>query len=77
MSKQPLAADAIEQALESLEIKLAYQEDTIEMLNQTVIKQQDKITLLEHLLGKMSDKINSIPSSDLPANNEIELPPHY
>ena len=51
MSKQPLVADAIEQALESLEIKLAYQEDTIEMLNQTVIKQQDKITLLEHLLG--------------------------
>jgi len=72
-----MAENAIDKMLESLEIKLAYQEDTIEMLNQSVIKQQHKISAMEHLLGKMADKINSIPSSDLPTNDEIELPPHY
>jgi SlyX protein len=77
MSKQTMAVNTIEQALESLEIKLAYQEDTIEMLNQTVIQQQDKINNLQHLLGKMAEKINSMPSSESPASDEIELPPHY
>ncbi|MFT4655212.1 MAG: putative coiled-coil protein SlyX, partial [Patiriisocius sp.] len=56
MSKQAMTNESIEQALESLEVKLAYQEDTIEMLNQTVIQQQDKINSVVQLLGKLDEK---------------------
>lgn len=77
MSKQTTEQTSFEAALESLEIKLAFQEDTVEKLNQIVIEQQDKINILEHLLGKMADKINSLPSSGQETNDEVELPPHY
>ncbi|MFT5283066.1 MAG: SlyX protein [Yoonia sp.] len=77
MSKQAMTNESIEQALESLEVKLAYQEDTIEMLNQTVIQQQDKINSVVQLLGKLDEKIKSMPASDSPINDQEELPPHY
>ena len=77
MSKQAMTNESIEQALESLEVKLAYQEDTIEMLNQTVIQQQDKINSVVQLLGKLDEKINSMPASDSPINDQEELPPQH
>lgn len=42
MSEAATSTEVIEHAIESLQVKLAYQEDTIEMLNQTVIQQQKK-----------------------------------
>lgn len=64
-------------AIESLEIKTAYQEDTIESLNQTVIHQQEQIDMLQHQLKAVLNKINSLAEPDLPTNDQIELPPHY
>lgn len=67
----------LEHTLESLEIKLAYQEDTIESLNQTVIEQQKAIDLMAFKLEKMIEKVNSIPDSSSDSSNKVELPPHY
>ena len=67
----------VSSAIESLEIKLAYQEDTIESLNQTVIQQQEQIDILQHQLKVVLNKINSLSEPDLPTNDQIELPPHY
>ena len=77
MSTQSMSNELLEQAIESLEIKLAYQEDTLEMLNQTVISQQKKINALEELANKLADKIKSMPSPDAGINDATELPPHY
>jgi SlyX protein len=77
MVKQAVNDEFIEQAIESLQVKLAYQEDTIEMLNQTVISQQKKISAMEDMLSKMADKIKAMPASDAQINDGVELPPHY
>ena len=72
-----MSNEIFEQAIESLEIKLAYHEDTLEMVNQTVISQQKKINALEDLVNKLADKIKSMPSPDASINDTVELPPHY
>lgn len=63
--------------IESLEVKLAYQEDTIEMLNQTVIQQQNRLKNIEQLLEKITEKLKSMPASESQINDQVELPPHY
>lgn len=68
---------SFQQALETLEVKVAYQEDTIESLNQTVINQQEKITELELTVGKLIEKVKAMPSADMQINDGVELPPHY
>ncbi|MGB3724435.1 MAG: SlyX family protein [Glaciecola sp.] len=67
----------ITNALEGLEIKVAYQEDTIDMLNQTVIKQQNQIDVLQRTLDALIDKLKSSQEPDSQINDQIELPPHY
>lgn len=67
----------LEHTLESLEIKLAYQEDTIESLNQTVIDQQKTIDLMTFKLEKIIEKVNSIQNSSSDSSDKVELPPHY
>jgi SlyX protein len=60
-----------------LEIKLAYQEDTIESLNQTVIAQQVKISQLEKTMSLVIEKMQSSATPEGVSSNQIELPPHY
>jgi SlyX protein len=67
----------IKQEIETLEVKLAYQEDTIESLNQIVIEQQSKIKHLEKQMELMIEKMKSARSSGDGISNEIERPPHY
>ncbi|MGB3724431.1 MAG: SlyX family protein [Glaciecola sp.] len=67
----------ITNSLEGLEIKVAYQEDTIDMLNQTVIKQQNQIDALQRTLDAVIDKLKSSQEPESQINDQIELPPHY
>ena len=63
--------------MESLEIKLAYQEDTIESLNQTVIAQQVTIKHLEKTISLVIEKMKSASESETSDPEQTELPPHY
>lgn len=64
-----------EEALIDLEIRVAYQEDTIAALDQQLRDQQRRIDLLEqhhrHLLARMEELLGG----DGPAPSEP--PPHY
>nr|WP_136250856.1 SlyX family protein [Ningiella ruwaisensis] len=69
--------DALQAEIDTLQVKLAYQEDTIEQLNQIVTAQQKQIDRLESLMQQMVKKIQSLQFSEQATNEGIELPPHY
>lgn len=63
--------------IEALQVKLAYQEDTVEQLNSIVTKQQSQIDELHTSLQAMKEKLKTLQTDDGLPSNEPELPPHY
>ncbi len=69
----------IEQQLEELQTKVAFQDDAIEQLNEIITKQDSIIRKMEErflLIGeKIQDMESQMPSKGF--NPADELPPHY
>jgi SlyX protein len=67
-----------ENAIIELEIKIAYQEDLLQTLNDIVAKQQLRLDALEYAYKSMSEKVASLalkqPEESAP---QYEIPPHY
>lgn len=59
-----------------IEIKLAYQEDLVESLNQMVYQQSLRIDQLEALVNKLGEHIRNNAQST-PGMLLNERPPHY
>ncbi|MCF7971892.1 MAG: SlyX family protein [Methylococcaceae bacterium] len=70
-----------EERLISIEIKIAYQEDTITQLNDIVCEQQNQIDALERLtqqlLGRVRDLSDTAGQSGGALSAADERPPHY
>ncbi len=65
-----------EERLESIETKLAYQEDLIEELNKTVYQQQKKLEQFGEYCRTLAGQIEALATaSDGKVANE--RPPHY
>jgi SlyX protein len=62
--------------VEALEMRLTYQDETIETLNQTVTAQWQQIDALRRLVAELGDRLRDAESNSRvgPAN---EPPPHY
>lgn len=67
----------MENRLIELETKLAYQEHTLEALNQIVTKQQDEIYTLTLGLQKLSEQLKQVAPSNLVSLDQEAPPPHY
>jgi len=67
-----------ENRLIELEIKVAYQEDLLQTLNDIIATQQQQIDRLEHAYKTMHERVNNL-SSKLPEDvaQHYEMPPHY
>lgn len=65
-----------ESRLAEIEIKLSFNEDLLEALNQVVAQQQQRISDLEQMVRDLRlQLLRSLPpDSDAPA---YEIPPHY
>lgn len=63
--------------IEQLQMKLAFQEDTIESLNQALIKQHKQMDDLQFQLKQLVSKISAIEPSNMASENEEMPPPHY
>ena len=65
-----------EERLIDIEIKLARQEDLVDILNQTVYRQQTRIDELEALCSGLARRIKDMAQTEgqQPVN---EKPPHY
>ncbi|MDO9105069.1 MAG: SlyX family protein [Methylovulum sp.] len=63
-----------------LEIKVAYQEDLLQALNQIVSRQQQQIARLEATCSLLNERIKSLSADSLRGeggNQGYEIPPHY
>jgi len=60
-----------------LEIKVAYQDDLLQVLNDSVGQQQQQIIRLEELVRLLGVRIKSVADSGESINQGLETPPHY
>lgn len=60
-----------------IETRIAYQEDTIQQLNDVVAKQQKQIDKLEELSKLLTDRYQSLQSATVNIDSANEKPPHY
>jgi SlyX protein len=67
----------MDERITELEIKLSFQEELLETLNQTVIRQQQQMDLLQQQMRVLYQQVKNYsgPADSTPQQQEI--PPHY
>lgn len=70
--------DLAEELIE-LQTRIAYQEDTINQLNQVITKQDADILQLQHQMRLLAKRIDELAFTQADGGEEIanERPPHY
>ena len=63
--------------IELLESKLAFQDDTIEQLNETIVVLNKEIHTLRGELITLAEKLLDQGDSSAADPNSVEVPPHY
>jgi SlyX protein len=66
-----------EEAILELQMKLSFQEDLLENLNQVIIDQQGQIAKLERTVESIIGQMHSMQSSIQDNRQQQEIPPHY
>ncbi|MFI3245085.1 MAG: SlyX family protein [Ferrimonas sp.] len=67
----------IEQRLVDLEMKVAYQEATIEQLNEAVIELNNRLAQQTEKLKLLAERVKSMPLASNQEENDNAPPPHY
>jgi SlyX protein len=70
------AAESLTSRLDALEVRVAYQDATIEDLNATITAQWREIDRLTRHIAELKDRFEEMGSPGLPAGPEAP-PPHY
>lgn len=73
----PQNSPQMQQILIELETKIAFQEQTIEDLNQALIQQQFAIDKLQLQVRNLAEKLQGISASNVASRAEEVPPPHY
>lgn len=63
--------------LTELETKMAFQEQTIDELNQALIHQQFAIDKLQNQVRHLAEKLQGVQPSNVASRAEETPPPHY
>ncbi|MEC6832639.1 SlyX family protein [Photobacterium toruni] len=69
--------EQLQSRLDELEMKLAFQEQTIDELNDALTKQQFMIDRMEVQLKFMVGKVKGMQTSNMADESEETPPPHY
>ncbi|USD65523.1 SlyX family protein [Vibrio sp. SCSIO 43136] len=67
----------LENRIEDLECRLAFQEQTIEELNEALSQQQMQMSKMQEQMRFMVSKVKSMNTSNLADPSEETPPPHY
>ncbi len=68
---------ALQQQIDQLEIKISFQEHSIETLNEALIAQQKMIETLNVQVHFLSGKLKAIEPANIASMSEETPPPHY
>ncbi|KAB7628466.1 SlyX family protein [Alkalilimnicola sp. S0819] len=66
-----------ERRIEDLEVRLAFQEDTIQSLNDTLIAQGEALAELRLALQRVNEQVRRLQPGEGGGAAEHEPPPHY
>jgi len=66
----------LEKRIEELEIKVSYQEDEIQTLNDVLLQQQKNIDHLQTLCAGLNERFTGMQAS-IQQTSDGEVPPHY
>ena len=67
----------LQETIMDLQTRLAFQEDSIDSINQTVTRQQSRIDLLQREILRLKEILEDVRGSQGDAGSATELPPHY
>lgn len=67
----------IDERIMALEVKLAFQEDLVDTLNQVLIRQQQQVDLLQQQLRVLYQQLKSLQPSNIADVSQEAPPPHY
>ena len=68
--------DALSGRIDALEMRLTFQDETIETLNQTITEQWKQIDALTRQLAELKDRLHDA-ESNAGGGTVNERPPHY
>ncbi|MCB1734935.1 MAG: SlyX family protein [Gammaproteobacteria bacterium] len=63
--------------LETLEIRAAFQEDTLATLNEAIIRQQETIDTLRMEIDTMHERLRAMTANLSQVTDDDSPPPHY
>ncbi|BDM63467.1 protein SlyX [Shewanella sp. NFH-SH190041] len=69
--------NALQSQIDELETKIAFQDATIEELNQEVIKLNDLVARQQYQMQLIVDKLLAMEPSNIATQAEETPPPHY
>ncbi|MDH2924693.1 SlyX protein [Nicoletella semolina] len=69
--------ELIQQYLVDLETRIAFQDHTIEELNQALVHQQFTVEKLQNQVRHLAEKLNGVAASQVATRAEEVPPPHY
>jgi SlyX protein len=75
---QEVPMNSLSERVNTLEMTLTYQEDTIQELNSVIIDQQKAIERLSKKLSKLTSKLSELEQNATDGTMvPVEKPPHY
>ncbi len=74
---EKLSEEVLEKRIAELESSAAFQDHTIDELNDVVTQQQHQIDQLEKSLSVLKDQMKNLVSSNIATDDEETPPPHY
>ncbi|MBI3698963.1 MAG: SlyX family protein [Afipia sp.] len=69
-------SDALAKRLDALEVRVAYQDETIETLNKTITSQWSEIDALNRRVAELRERLADAESRTV-TQPSSEKPPHY
>jgi len=67
----------LEQRINEVETRLAFQETTLQELNEALTSQQQQLSQMQAVLEKLRERIVELASNMLPDSAVEPPPPHY